>query len=105
MDPAEFYAGVALDEVRKACPPAPDGRIAEDAKLVFSVQLFLVQKPGQNVLIDMGTGNDKERPGEPYWTRQNHAGRELARDRTRIPMCGGCPRSSRRAPGLAFRSY
>ncbi len=70
VDPATFYAGVSLDQVRNACPQGPDGRIADDGKLVFAVQILLVQKPGLNVLIEMGTGNDKERPAEPYWHHQ-----------------------------------
>jgi glyoxylase-like metal-dependent hydrolase (beta-lactamase superfamily II) len=70
MDPATFYAGIGLDEVRKACPPGPDGRITEDGRLIFALQIFLVQKAGLNVLIEMGSGNDKERPAEPYWHHQ-----------------------------------
>src|SRR5512138_1261038 len=67
VDPAVFYAGIGLDEVRKACPPGEAGRIAEDGQLVFATQLFLLQRPGLNVLIDMGSGNDKERPEQPWW--------------------------------------
>jgi glyoxylase-like metal-dependent hydrolase (beta-lactamase superfamily II) len=70
VDPATFYAGIGLSEVRQACPPGLDGRIAEDGQLVFSMQMFLVQKDGENVLIEMGSGNDKERPQEPWMHRQ-----------------------------------
>ncbi len=66
VDPAQLYAGIALDEVRKACPPGKAGRITDDGRLIFATQIFLAQKPGLNVLIDMGTGNDKERPAQPW---------------------------------------
>ncbi len=70
VDPAEFYSGISLDEIRKACPPGEAGRIADDGKLVFATQMFLVQQPGLNVLIDLGTGNDKDRPAQPWIHRQ-----------------------------------
>jgi glyoxylase-like metal-dependent hydrolase (beta-lactamase superfamily II) len=70
MDPSVLYAGIGLDEVRTACPPGESGRITADGKLVFAVQIFLVQRPGLNVLIDMGSGNDKERPEQPWWHHQ-----------------------------------
>lgn len=70
VDPALLYAGIALDEVRRACPPGKAGRIAADGKLIFATQTILVQKAGLNVLIDMGTGNDKERPAQPWMHRQ-----------------------------------
>ncbi len=80
VDPAVFYAGIGLDEVRKACPPGAAGHIADDGKLVFATQIFLVQRPGLNVLIDMGSGNDKERPEQPWWHHQKLASLGLTPD-------------------------
>ena len=70
VDPAQLYVGISLDEVRKVCPPGKSGRITDDGKLIFATQIFLVQKAGLNVLIDMGSGNDKERPEQPWWDHQ-----------------------------------
>jgi glyoxylase-like metal-dependent hydrolase (beta-lactamase superfamily II) len=70
VEPADFYPGVSLDEIRRAAPAGPDGRISDDGKLVFAVQSFLLQRPGLNILIDLGTGNDKERPKQPWWHHQ-----------------------------------
>ena len=38
-------------------------------KLKFSVHSWFVQVGGRNILIDTCVGNDKERPGVPFWHR------------------------------------
>jgi glyoxylase-like metal-dependent hydrolase (beta-lactamase superfamily II) len=71
VDPQAFYSGIRMEEIRQACPPGKSGKISDDGKLVFATQIFLVQKPGLNVLIDMGSGNDKDRPQQPWWHHQH----------------------------------
>ena len=53
-------------EVRRACPPGRAGPISDDGMLVFANQIILVQGPGGTLLVDMGSGNDKQRPDEPW---------------------------------------
>lgn len=40
-------------------------------KLVLCIQSYLVQTPHHNILIDSCVGNDKPRPGRPFWHMMN----------------------------------
>jgi glyoxylase-like metal-dependent hydrolase (beta-lactamase superfamily II) len=71
MPCAELFPGIPLSEVRRHSPAGPDRRLADNGRLIMSTQLFLVRRGGLCALVEMGSGNGKTRPTEPYWSNQN----------------------------------
>ncbi|MGZ0246615.1 MAG: MBL fold metallo-hydrolase, partial [Alphaproteobacteria bacterium] len=50
---------------------APDYMDAATQMLLFSFKSFVIRTGRLNILVDACVGNDKERPGRPYWHQQN----------------------------------
>ncbi len=69
FDPLEFFPGLtreALDENRAWLEPA--GALDPGTgKLRLCVQSYLVRTPRHTILVDTCVGNDKPRPGRPFW--------------------------------------
>jgi glyoxylase-like metal-dependent hydrolase (beta-lactamase superfamily II) len=71
MSHTQMFPGVPAATVRKYSPTGPDRRMSDKGMLVMSTQIFLARRGGFAALIDMGTGNGKTRPDDPYWNGQN----------------------------------
>lgn len=57
-----------LDENRAWLEPAYVE--ASSGKAIFAVQSWIIETPGQTVLVDSCVGNHKPRPGRPFWDQQ-----------------------------------
>ena len=66
-----LFPGLSVDAIREAAPSGAHGRLAESGMIVMTTQFFLLRQNDLVLLIEMGTGNGKTRPGEPYWDHQN----------------------------------
>ncbi|MBN1886719.1 MAG: hypothetical protein JW850_01970 [Thermoflexales bacterium] len=60
-----------MNEIRQASPSGANGRLTEGGMIISSTQLFVLRREDSVVLIELGTGNGKTRPSEPYWDHQN----------------------------------
>jgi glyoxylase-like metal-dependent hydrolase (beta-lactamase superfamily II) len=68
FDPLEFFPGLTretLDENRAWLEPA--ALDPATGKLRLCVQSYLVRTPRHTILVDTCVGNDKPRPGRPFW--------------------------------------
>jgi glyoxylase-like metal-dependent hydrolase (beta-lactamase superfamily II) len=68
---SELFPNIPIEVVRQASPTGAAGRIASNGMLIMSTQFFLLQRPGIALLVELGTGNRKKRPAEPYWDNQD----------------------------------
>jgi glyoxylase-like metal-dependent hydrolase (beta-lactamase superfamily II) len=66
----QLFPGVSLEAVRKASPAGARSRLTDAGGVIMSTQFFLLERDHQAILVDTGTGNDKQRPAEPHW--HNH---------------------------------
>ena len=66
-----LFPTLSLDALRAASPPPPHTRLSEAGMVITANQFFVVQGKGEVSVIEMGTGNGKSRPDEPYWDHQN----------------------------------
>ncbi|MBN2350977.1 MAG: MBL fold metallo-hydrolase [Spirochaetales bacterium] len=71
MTCAEFFPGIPESEVRKHSPAGADRRLGRDGHLVMSTQIFILRRGSVVALVDLGAGNGKARPAEPYWNNLN----------------------------------
>ncbi len=77
FDPLEFFPKLTsemLEENRHWLEP----RYIDPAagKLILCVQSYLVRTRHHNILIDSCVGNDKPRPGRPFWDRMKSSAYE-----------------------------
>ncbi len=72
IPPSFLYPGMTPEEFAAVEPTltASDLEPSRDA-LVLSVHTWVVRTPRHLILIDTGSGNDKERPTNPLFHRQN----------------------------------
>src|SRR5512139_2320081 len=66
-----LFPGLSVDAIREATPPGEHSRLAGSGMIVMSTQIFVLRQNDLVMLIEMGTGNGKTRPGESYWDHQN----------------------------------
>jgi glyoxylase-like metal-dependent hydrolase (beta-lactamase superfamily II) len=66
-----LFPDIPVSEIREASPLGANGRLTESGMIISSTQLFVLQRKGLVVLIELGTGNGKTRPHELYWNNQN----------------------------------
>jgi glyoxylase-like metal-dependent hydrolase (beta-lactamase superfamily II) len=66
-----LFPGIPIHAIREAAPAGVQGRLTENGMIIMATQLFVLRQEDLVVLIELGTGNGKTRPAEPYWTNQN----------------------------------
>lgn len=70
--PHDFlFPGIPASDIRAASPSGVNSRLAENGMIISSTQLFILRQADVVVLIELGTGNGKARPAEPYWHHQH----------------------------------
>jgi glyoxylase-like metal-dependent hydrolase (beta-lactamase superfamily II) len=66
-----LFPGIPLEAVRAASPAGIHARLTGSGMIVTATQFFVLRQKDLVILIEMGTGNGKTRPVEPYWDHQN----------------------------------
>jgi glyoxylase-like metal-dependent hydrolase (beta-lactamase superfamily II) len=66
-----LFPGIPAEEIRRAVPAGPDGRLNDNGMIVSTTQFFLLLEGSRAIVVEAGTGNGKSRPAEPYWDHQN----------------------------------
>ena len=64
---SRLYPDIPLEAVRTATPAGAAGRLTAGGSIITSTQCFLLESKHGIALVEMGIGNDKDRPDEPYW--------------------------------------
>jgi len=66
-----LFPDIPLNAIREASPSGGNGRLTESGMVIMTTQLFVLRQGDLVVLIELGSGNGKTRPTEPYWNEQN----------------------------------
>lgn len=66
-----LFPDISLDAIRESSPSGVHSRLTESGMIITANQLFVLRQGDSVVLIELGTGNGKTRPAEPYWDNQN----------------------------------
>jgi glyoxylase-like metal-dependent hydrolase (beta-lactamase superfamily II) len=66
-----LFPHLPIDAIRESSPSGVHGRLTESGMIITATQLFVLRQDDMVMLIELGTGNDKTRPTEPYWDHQN----------------------------------
>ncbi len=66
-----LFQGISMDEICAASPAGANRRMTDAGMIITTNQLFVLRREGLVILIELGTGNGKTRPAEPYWDHQN----------------------------------
>jgi glyoxylase-like metal-dependent hydrolase (beta-lactamase superfamily II) len=70
--PHDFlFPGIPVNAIRAASPTGVTSRLTEGGMIITATQLFVLRQKDLVILIELGTGNGKTRPGEAYWDHQN----------------------------------
>jgi len=66
-----LFHNTPVEAIREASPTGASSRLSVSGMIVMSTQLFVLRRENLVALVELGTGNGKTRPTEPYWTNQN----------------------------------
>lgn len=66
-----LFPNIPIDQIREASPSGSHSRLTENGMIVTANQFFVLHRDELVFLIEMGSGNGKARPAEPYWDNQN----------------------------------
>lgn len=66
-----LFPDVPLQAIRAASPSGMHSRITEGGMIITANQFFILRREDVVLVIELGTGNGKHRPAEPYWNNQN----------------------------------
>jgi len=66
-----LFPNLPVNAIREASPSGVHSRLTESGMIITATQLFVLRQGDLVVLVELGTGNGKARPAEPYWHCQN----------------------------------
>ncbi len=66
-----FFPDIPVSAIREASPSGMNSRLSEKGMILSTTQIFVLCRGDLRVLIELGTGNGKKRPANPYWNNQN----------------------------------
>ncbi len=66
-----LFPNTPLSAIHQASPSGAHRRLTDTGMIITANQLFVLRQGDRVVLIELGTGNDKLRPAEPYWNNQH----------------------------------
>lgn len=66
-----LFPNIPLSVLHQASPLGAHRRLTETGMVITTNQIFVLRQNDLVVLIELGTGNDKVRPAEPYWNNQH----------------------------------